>query len=282
MYISMGYALFPCSQHNKKPLTTHGFKDASEARSVITIWMERHPDCAWGTPTSALHGVVDVDPRHGGDKAWASLIAQHGELPPHPITETGSGGFHHWLTFPPGTKCSQSLIGEGIDLKAEGGYVILPPSRILEPHHFQAYRWDRKPWEVPEPNAPAWLSALNTPKPKAIATSPSAPTASASAWVVEGEVPLRGHQGATQGQRRVTLLRLVGSALASGMHPEAVWLLAEEWASRCQPPFGEWEKHVAGLLRKEAEARSREPHNLLFSSPLLPYPSREERSCLAW
>ena len=135
MYIGMGIALFPCSQHNKKPLTPHGFKDASLDRATITIWLAKYPDCAWGTPTSADHGVVDIDPRHGGVKAWEALIARHGDLPPHPITETGSKGSHHWLTFPPATKCSQSLIGPGIDVKAEGGYVIVPPSRIHEPHH---------------------------------------------------------------------------------------------------------------------------------------------------
>ena len=135
MYIGMGIALFPCSQHNKKPLTIHGFKDASLDRATITVWLANYPDCAWGTPTSATHGVVDVDPRHGGDKAWARLIAEHGPLPDCPTTTTGSGGHHYWLTFPAGTRCSQSVIGPGIDVKAEGGYVIVPPSRIHEPHH---------------------------------------------------------------------------------------------------------------------------------------------------
>jgi len=129
---------------------------------------------------------------------------------------------------------------------------------------------------VPLALAPAWLSAMasGSGRPKPITTSPTtspsaspspSASASASAWVVEAD--LLGHPGAPVGQRRVTLLRLVGSAIASGMSPEAVWLLAEEWASRCQPAFAEWEKHVSGVLTKEA--RSREPHAPI---PLTPSP----------
>ena len=106
----------------------------------IAKWHAEFPDCAWGVPTSAERAVVDSDPRNGGDESLAALTAQHGPLPPCPKVRTGGDGAHYWLKFPPGTKCGK--IAAGIDLKADGGYVIVPPSKIDIPEHEgRAYVW---------------------------------------------------------------------------------------------------------------------------------------------
>ncbi len=253
LYLGMGRHLFPCSSENKKPLTSNGFKGASLNPDAIAKWHSQYPDCAWGTPTSSEYGVVDIDPRNGGDTTWASLIREHGPIPECPTVHTGGGGWHYVMRFPPGTRCGK--IGVGIDLKADGGYVIVPPSRIYEPHHYQPYKWTGKLWEIGIPDAPPWLLGLASPKSQRDETvSPAQPD-----WE-PGDI--RTHPGSPEGERRVTLCRLVGTALGCGHSPEAVRIWAEDWASRCQPPFGEWEKHFAGLVRRE------KLNNTLHLSPL--------------
>ena len=184
LLIGLGKPIFPCSNANKRPLTQHGFKDASLDLDLVSKWHQQHPDCAWGTPTSSAYGVVDIDPRNGGDASWKNLIAQHGERPITPTVETGSGGWHFYMRFPEGTRCGK--LAEGIDLKADGGYVILPPSRILEPHHYQPYKFTVRPWDVDVAPAPEWIVELISAKPVKIVGKPSTPIA-----VVSGEVDIR-------------------------------------------------------------------------------------------
>ena len=82
----LGWSLFPCSSKNKKPLTPHGFKDATTDLKQLEAWYQQYPDCAWGTPTSAERGILDID-RHPDKpdgfktlEALEALEAQHGPL----------------------------------------------------------------------------------------------------------------------------------------------------------------------------------------------------------
>ncbi|MCZ2340321.1 MAG: bifunctional DNA primase/polymerase [Bacteroidales bacterium] len=260
----IGRPLIPCSAQNKRPLTTHGFKDASLDPARVTEWHARHPDCAWGTPTSAEYGVVDIDPRNGGIESWESLIRQHGPIPECPTVRTGGEGWHHVFQFPTGTRCGK--IAQGVDLKAEGWYVIVPPSRVWEPHHSGPYRWIVRPWEVDAPPAPEWL--LGSGKP---VSGGKAPTLASN--TVLGDADIRTHPGCRplrdggEGQRP-TFLRLAGTALGQGHPPELVREWAEAWAERCDPPFGEWEKHYAGLVAKE-KAKTEVGNNFLPPPPVV-------------
>jgi len=156
-----------------------------------------------------------------------------------PSVQTGGLGFHYAMRFPEGTRCGK--IGQGIDLKANGGYVIIPPSRVFDPLHVQPYKWTVKPWECAVPEAPEWLVALVKGVPQ-----------TASPFIMKGDsFTLEAHPGSPEGARRVTLCRLVGSALGCGVPPDEVLRQAEAWASRCEPPFGEWGKHAHKLVENE-------------------------------
>jgi Bifunctional DNA primase/polymerase, N-terminal/Protein of unknown function (DUF3987) len=244
IYTNLGWALFPCSRKTKKPITKHGFLDASLNWTQVEEWYREYPHCAWGVATSADRGVIDIDPRNGGSESLAALIAEHGPIPSTPKVKTGSGGVHYWLRFPPGTRSGK--IGEGIDLKAEGGYVIVPPSKIDIPEHQgRDYCWDVPPWDATLAEAPAWIASKPKPK-EADAENP---------WVVRGDDDLLTHPGSPEGERRKTLVRLVGSHLAQKDREAIILAMAEAWASRCQPPFDEWRKHVDGLVVKDGATR---------------------------
>ena len=63
-----GISVFPCVPGGKRPLTAHGFQDASAELAVIDFWWRRHPDANIGIPTGAAGGVdvVDVDVHQTG------------------------------------------------------------------------------------------------------------------------------------------------------------------------------------------------------------------------
>src|SRR5262249_577978 len=105
VYTVMGWPVHPLNAKTKAPLLTGWQTLATTDMAQVAEWAKQFPGCAWGTPTSAERAVLDVDPRHGGDKHLAALEAQHGPLPPTPRVLTGGLGHHHYLRCPPGTKC---------------------------------------------------------------------------------------------------------------------------------------------------------------------------------
>jgi bifunctional DNA primase/polymerase-like protein len=273
-YISMGWPLFPCraqGQKAKAPLTAHGFLDASLDWKQIEQWYQQFPGCAWGVATSAERTVLDVDVNKGGSESLAQLVAEYGELPSTPKVITGSGGFHYWLRCPVGTSCGKPY--PGIDRKADGGYVIVPPSQIAIPEHQgRAYAWAVRPWEVALAEAPAWLLTM---KPKAEAKGKAEAKADADPWIVkEACADLLTHPGCDKdkGEHRPPMLcRLVGVHIARDDSPNTIYALAEAWASRCNPPLEDWRKHVDGLLRKE-EAKAEAVRMTPLSPPPSPQP----------
>ena len=59
-YASLGYSVFPCVANDKKPLTAHGFKDASTEADTIKAWWARWPRANIGLATKGLL-IVDID-----------------------------------------------------------------------------------------------------------------------------------------------------------------------------------------------------------------------------
>lgn len=273
-YSAQGWAVFPCSSADKKPLTPHGFKDASSDISVIEAWYVKHPGCAWGYATSADVGVADCDPRHGGDVTWAALIAEHGPIPETVTASTGGGGTHSFLKFPAGTGCSQSLIGPGIDVRADGGYVIVPPSLIYIPEHGKGYTWTVSPWAGEIAVAPDWLVALLGAKPgKGTPKGTPRPTATVAAdsdpWIVRADYDLRTHPGATVGSRRQVLCKCLKWHTDHGVGTDDdLYSWAGAWAERTAALTGEpcvgWETHVAGCLRRDGRE-----HRYVVPVPIL-------------
>lgn len=139
-YARRGWPVFPCE--GKKPLTAHGFQDASANALRIRYWWRRWPRANIGIPTGAkTFTVLDVDGRNGGDDTLHDLVAEHGDLPTTPHVITGSGGSHYWYRSPAVSIVSRAgALGPGLDVKADGGYVIVPPS--VHPNTGAEYAWD--------------------------------------------------------------------------------------------------------------------------------------------
>jgi hypothetical protein len=68
--------------------------------------------------------VLDIDPRHGGD-TW--FVENKARLPMTRVHQTQGGGFHLFFQHESGLRCSIGRIAAGVDVRAEGGYVIWWP-----------------------------------------------------------------------------------------------------------------------------------------------------------
>lgn len=184
-YAARGWPVFPCnhvSDHpdakvrkEKTPLVgrdkdasgksienTGGLRKATTDEKQIREWWRKWPNALIGVRLGAETGlwVVDFDPR--GDDTISDVADRFTDLvcdlPPGPKSETQSGGWHYWFRMPSGEipKNSARRI-KGVDWRAEGGYVILPPSAMSNGNR---YSWLISPDVADFPEAPAELLDL--------------------------------------------------------------------------------------------------------------------------
>lgn len=118
-----GFATFPCNR-SKAPTCPHGFRDASTDTAVIRDLWQRHHGELVGIATGAVSNlaVLDIDAKHAEARAWWET--HRTQLPQTRTIRTRSGGLHLWYRDASGLRCSVSMIGIGVDVRATGGYVI--------------------------------------------------------------------------------------------------------------------------------------------------------------
>jgi len=172
VYASKGKPVFPCNR-DKTPRISRGFKNASKDLMQIREWWAKWPDASIGMPTGAASElwVLDVD-LPDGPASLEALEAEHGKIPATLTQQTGGGGKQFFFILPEGRKVknSTSKIGPGLDIRGEGGYVILPPSG--HPSGGQ-YQW-LNPKQLPVA-APEWLLELVCERPEQPPENKAAP-----------------------------------------------------------------------------------------------------------
>jgi hypothetical protein len=218
-----GCGTLRCTSPGKHPmprLAPRGFKDASTDAKVIKEWWTSRSDANIGIATGRGVVVVDVDPRHGGDRSLVELERTNGQLPPTWRVKTGGGGLHIYFTSPPDVmiKNSASQIADGVDVRGHGGYVVAPPSTHISGGF---YEWATGKDLAP---MPAWLiGALQQPRTKVTAPAD---------WrnLVRG--------GVTEGKRNDAAARLAGHLLRRYVDPHVTLELLMAWnVTRCAPPL---------------------------------------------
>ena len=128
-----GFAVFPCGA-DKKPLTPHGFKDATADLGKVAGFWQAHPRALVGLPTGAASGlfVIDLDTdRETGEAIGEASLAVLGLsdlINAVPTVATPSGGRHLYFRAN-GMGCSAGKLGPKIDTRGEGGYVIASGSK---------------------------------------------------------------------------------------------------------------------------------------------------------
>jgi Bifunctional DNA primase/polymerase, N-terminal len=171
-YAAHGWAVFPVPPGTKRSYKSAEHSDgrawgmtrnAEEIRRDFTLW----PDAGIGIPTGAVNGIIVVETDtvegHGidGSNSLAQLETKHGALPQTLQAISPSGSVHRYFKHTGDgikIKSSASEIGRGIDIRGDGGMVIVPPP--VRPG-VGVYRWiNRNP--IAEP--PGWLVELTKDK----------------------------------------------------------------------------------------------------------------------
>ena len=220
-----------CSSPGKHPRTAHGLKQASADEAIIREWWKDWPDANVGIATGPASGllVIDVDGLEGA-KSLEALRRTH-ELPTTLRALTGRTGedgtrqgFHLYFAYPPGEHLGNSAgkLGKGLDIRAEGGYVVAPPSLHASG---LLYQWEDD--GAPVAALPAWLLEWLTTAPPRLAIVPS-PGVSVPSF--------------EQGSRNSSLLSRGGKMRSGGFSVAAIEAaLLEENREHCKPPLSDEE-----------------------------------------
>ncbi len=230
-YAGRGWAVFPVKR-DKTPCTAHGLKDATRDADQLRAWWSLWPAAGIGLATGEVSGliVLDVDGDEGAESLHR-LEREHGELPDTVRVVTGGGGAHYYFHGRGGIRSSAGRLGDGLDIRADGGYAVAPPS----PHPSgRRYEWDLPPDEAELADPPAWLleDAERRRNGRAPKVGPTIP----------------------KGQRDSTLASLAGTMRRRGMdEPAIAAALKVENANRCKPPLraSEVERIAASIARYE-------------------------------
>jgi len=219
--VEEGWPVFPVASNAKTPLTKNGFKDASKSPDEVrkTFAKYKDPNIGLRTGEASKLGVIDVDTKNGA-RGPESLASELKDLPPTLTVKTPSGGWHLYFLYPEGGLRSKNGIFPGIDLKADGGYVLAAGSSI-----------DGKFYEYVDPEAP-------------IAALPEEILAKLRNAFNKSRKAAAGPVGATiaNGGRNTKLASLAGTLRRKGLgQGEIAVALKAVNAERCDPPLAEVE-----------------------------------------
>jgi bifunctional DNA primase/polymerase-like protein len=179
----------------------HGFYSASADLDRFATQLDATPNGMIAIRTGAESGLVgiDVDPAHGG------VIMPSMPRTLSVVTGSEPAGTHAYYNHP-GVHVpnSQGLLGPGLDVRGDGGYLVAPPS--IHPKTGRAYAWGpaHQIVEMPSPLVEACRPKLT------VASSTGAPAStSAGRDITDPDALLAAHLRALavapEGRRRSTL-----------------------------------------------------------------------------
>jgi putative DNA primase/helicase len=172
-YIGRGWYIFPlhsisrgrctctkgdkCTSPGKHPRTHNGVKDATVDRNTVRNWLLQWPDANWGVACGRLSGIVviDIDQRKSGFESintWESSRPD-GPLPATLRAISGGGGQHLFFKYPGDGRTISNRVDwlPGVDVRSDGGYVVLPPGTHISGGRYTWINWDAnvQPTEAP-------------------------------------------------------------------------------------------------------------------------------------
>jgi putative DNA primase/helicase len=177
LYEKKGFSFFPLRKKSKKPLSDWAvYQTRPPTKEEVGDWQAKGVLDQVAISTGGISGIIILD--EDAPPEFQSWLFEHGyNLPRTPTVETSSyvddlGATHtkrHYYFKHPGGKIKNMIKKiPGADIKADGGYVVAPPS--IHPSGAR-YRWieflgldDLAPVDPPTWLAEFFKTDINEPK----------------------------------------------------------------------------------------------------------------------
>jgi len=229
-----GYSVIPVKP-NKKPYIPKWtpYQSTKPTKEEILSWWQKWPEANVAVITGKVSDMIgiDVDTKDAFGR-FEDYMPDGFETP---MCRTPRGGWHYWFKYEEGFRTCSNVL-EGVDIRADGGYLIVPPS---ENGNGEKYAWldglkpsdvDKQP--IPEDNRQILIQALSStsiynakdvPKDKLVNISQQQSTLV--------------NIGFGQGKRDDSLFHVANSLVKGGMNNANVRYVLQFLAQHCDPPF---------------------------------------------
>jgi hypothetical protein len=140
-YAGIGWPVFPVEPGGKVPMVKDWPNRATTDPARVEAWWRGEPHANIGIPTGVAFDVLDIDAPDGFVSlaelrdVWASMGTPMPDV--LAVVATGSGGRHFLVPAHPAAR-NGSAFAPGVDYRAAGGFVVVPPSRLTTGDR---YRW---------------------------------------------------------------------------------------------------------------------------------------------
>ena len=238
-----GFKVFPCAENGKLPAIKDFPNRATTDQKRVESWWNGRPKNV-GISTSHFAAdealvIVDVDVKAGkrGDLSLLQLEMEGFELPATFTVSTPSGGQHLYYRTPKALRQGTDTLGNGLDIRSLGGYVLGPGS-VIDGRTYEVTN------KIPPVPAPDWLVArLGAARSRADASveplpgvEPERAAQRASKWLA-AYAPT-----ATEGQGGDAETFKVAAHLKDlGCDADQALDLMAPWNERCSPPWSQEE-----------------------------------------
>lgn len=161
-YARQGYRVLRLRPGTKIPMDQEWQINATTDAETIALWWSEVPTANIGLATGKDSDlwVLDIDSGHGkaAKKSLKALEKAHGPLSRAYKVRTPSGGGHLYFRWPKGEGVwrnkASTVLGPGLDIRADGGQVAAWPSRLSDGNSYAIVSADRPP------RVPRWLAGM--------------------------------------------------------------------------------------------------------------------------
>src|SRR6267142_5482964 len=227
-YVNHGWSIIPIVPDQKIPLIKSWleFQKRQPTKDEVTKWFTEWPDANIAIIVGKISGlvVIDIDDPIEGEKSFRQYFGNVTTL-----TVKTPRGIHYYFKHPGDKPINNSIrAAPGLDVKADGGYVLAPPSIISN----IKYKWIKNNI-VDLPQQTLTLDAQTKQK-----------------------VDLTDDGDILKGGRNNTITRRAGKLLAKGHSPEETLVMCQAFnVAYCKPPLPEFEVRsiVESISAREAQ-----------------------------
>ena len=247
-------AVIPIAERGKVPLIRDWTRNYLRTETEVLECWTKWPTANIGLPTGQASGgilVIDFDnkPEIGinGLESLRNWEMETGKkLPDETWTSITGGGGCHWFYHTDKPIQSFSCASLGVDVRADGGQVILPPSVHA---NGRRYTWEYHPseFDLLEANGTVFefIDYLKT-------------NSGSHSGIKAGNTNFCGGgftlpEQIVQGERQEILKKFVGALVRIGLDSEMIkYIIRQENLTRCVPPMGsrELEKQIFPAIKR--------------------------------
>jgi len=214
-YLEGGWSVLPVRPDEKRPFMSNWlqYTKTRADRKTVENWFNNLAGAGIGAVTGRISGIIVLDIECDCPYSIEELLRKY---PTQMISKSGSGGYHLFYQYPRNVaKVSNRVrIFEGADLRADGGFIVLPPTR--HPNG-KRYEWVKQ--------------GLMGTFPESLLDFRSESNIQGENWITEAL------HGVVEGGRNDTCARLAGYFFKKGMNADIVEALLMDWNEKNDPPL---------------------------------------------